>query len=51
MSNLSSESSIWKAKLPQLSLILITIIWVTTFGVVKYGLPFASPVLFVALRF
>ena len=51
MSTLSSESSIWKAKLPQLSLILITIIWGTTFVVVKYGLTFASPVLFVALRF
>ena len=51
MSTLPASSSTWKAKLPQLSLILITIIWGTTFVVVKYGLTFASPILFVAFRF
>lgn len=47
----ATKLPMWKAKLPQLSLILITIIWGTTFVVVKYGLSFSSPVLFVALRF
>ena len=51
MSTQSTPIPTWKAKLPQLSLILITIIWGTTFVVVKYGLTFASPVLFVAFRF
>ena len=51
MSTQSTQLPIWKTKLPQLSLILITIIWGTTFVVVKYGLTFASPVLFVAFRF
>lgn len=51
MSIQATKLPMWKAKLPQLSLILITIIWGTTFVVVKYGLTFASPVLFVAFRF
>ena len=51
MSTLQSQVPTWKTKLPQLSLILITIIWGTTFVIVKYGLTFSSPVLFVALRF
>lgn len=51
MSMQATKLPLWKAKLPQLSLILITIIWGTTFVVVKYGLSFSSPVLFVALRF
>lgn len=51
MSTHSAPLPIWKSKLPQLSLILITIIWGTTFVVVKYGLTFTSPVLFVAFRF
>lgn len=51
MSTQSTQLPIWKTKLPQLSLILITIIWGTTFVIVKYGLTFASPVLFVAFRF
>ena len=51
MSIQSTELPWWKSKLPQLSLIFITIIWGTTFVVVKYGLTFASPVLFVAFRF
>jgi drug/metabolite transporter (DMT)-like permease len=51
MSTLQTQVPTWKSKLPQISLILITIIWGTTFVVVKYGLTFSSPVLFVALRF
>ena len=51
MSTLPTPVPTWKTKLPQLSLILITIIWGTTFVVVKYGLSFTSPVLFVAFRF
>jgi len=51
MSTLPNPAPLWKTKLPQLSLILITIIWGTTFVVVKYGLTFSSPILFVALRF
>ena len=51
MSTQSSESSIWKAKLPQLSLILITIIWGGSFITVQYGLSFCTPIIFVALRF
>ncbi|ANF80829.1 transporter [Acinetobacter sp. NCu2D-2] len=47
----SSSPSWFKQKLPQLSLILITLIWGTTFLIVKYGLSFSSPILFVALRF
>lgn len=51
MSTLPTSHPFWKTKLPQISLILITIIWGTTFVVVKYGLTFTSPVLFVAFRF
>lgn len=36
---------------PQLVLIFITLIWGMTFIIVKYGLNFSSPLLFVALRF
>ncbi|KGT46049.1 MULTISPECIES: DMT family transporter [Acinetobacter] len=46
-----SHSSFFKSRLPQLSLILITLIWGGSFLTVKYGLNFSSPVLFVALRF
>lgn len=45
------STPLWKAKLPQLSLILITIIWGGSFITVQYGLHFSSPILFVALRF
>ncbi len=47
----STSPSWFKQKLPQLSLILITLIWGTTFIIVKYGLSFSSPILFVAMRF
>lgn len=47
----NTQAPFWKTKLPQLSLILITMIWGTTFVIVKYGLAFSSPVLFVAFRF
>ena len=39
------------SKAPQISLILITIIWGGSFLTVQYGLNFSSPILFVALRF
>lgn len=48
---LVNTSSRWKAKLPQLSLIAITLIWGGSFVTVQYGLNFSSPILFVALRF
>lgn len=38
-------------KAPQLVLIFITLIWGTTFIIVKYGLNFSTPILFVGLRF
>ncbi len=38
-------------KLPQIALILITLIWGGSFITVQYGLNFSTPVLFVALRF
>ena len=38
-------------KLPQLTLILITIIWGGSFITVQYGLNFSSPIIFVGLRF
>ena len=41
----------WRAKAPQLALVLITIIWGCSFITVQYGLNFSSPILFVALRF
>lgn len=44
-------SSQIKTRLPQISLILITIIWGASFITVQYGLNFSSPVLFVGLRF
>lgn len=48
----SSKLASWfTQRLPQISLILITMIWGTTFLTVKYGLSFSSPILFVALRF
>lgn len=39
------------SRAPQLVLILITVIWGTTFVIVKYGLNFSSPILFVGMRF
>ena len=39
------------AKLPQLALILITLIWGGSFITVQYGLNFSSPIMFVGLRF
>jgi drug/metabolite transporter (DMT)-like permease len=41
----------WRAKAPQLALVLITIIWGCSFITVQYRLNFSSPILFVALRF
>ena len=38
-------------KIPQLVLVLITIIWGASFITVQYGLNFSTPILFVALRF
>lgn len=46
-----TQLTMFHSKLPQLALLLITIIWGATFVVVKYGLTLSSPVLFVALRF
>lgn len=49
---MSSVSPTWvKSKAPQISLILITIIWGGSFITVQYGLNFSSPIMFVALRF
>lgn len=48
---MSTVQSAWKAKFPQLALILITMIWGASFITVQYGLNFSSPVLFVGLRF
>lgn len=49
---MSSVSPTWvKSKAPQISLILITIIWGGSFITVQYGLNFSSPIIFVALRF
>jgi drug/metabolite transporter (DMT)-like permease len=46
------NSSTWlHSKAPQISLILITMIWGGSFITVQYGLNFSSPILFVALRF
>ncbi|CAM4161406.1 DMT family transporter [Acinetobacter pragensis] len=45
-------SSAWlKAKAPQISLILITVLWGGSFLTVQYGLNFSTPMLFVGLRF
>lgn len=41
----------FKNKIPQMALILITIIWGGSFLTVQYGLNFSSPILFVGLRF
>ncbi len=51
MSSVIASSASLKPKLPQLSLILITIIWGGSFLTVQYGLNFSSPILFVAFRF
>src|SRR5690606_34825883 len=48
---ISQTPSIWRTKVPQLALILITIIWGGSFITVQYGLNFSSPVIFVGLRF
>lgn len=49
---MSFVSPTWiKSKAPQISLILITIIWGGSFITVQYGLNFSSPIMFVALRF
>lgn len=47
----SQTPSTWRTKVPQLALILITIIWGGSFITVQYGLHFSSPVIFVGLRF
>lgn len=39
------------AKLPQIALVLITMIWGGSFLTVQYGLQFSTPILFVAFRF
>lgn len=49
--SVSQTSSTWRTKVPQLALILITIIWGGSFITVQYGLNFSSPVIFVGLRF
>ncbi|RKG42470.1 MULTISPECIES: DMT family transporter [Acinetobacter] len=46
-----SVPSAFANKLPQISLILITIIWGGSFLTVQYGLNFSSPLIFVGLRF
>lgn len=38
-------------KLPQIALILITVIWGASFITVQYGLSFSSPIIFVGMRF
>ena len=48
---MNTDVKVPKSKLPQISLILITIIWGGSFITVQYGLNFSSPILFVALRF
>lgn len=45
--NLSNKPS----KLPQIALMLITLIWGASFITVQYGLNFSSPIFFVAFRF
>lgn len=39
------------SRMPQIALILITVIWGASFITVQYGLQFSTPILFVALRF
>ena len=39
------------SKLPQIALVLITMIWGASFITVQYGLQFSTPILFVAFRF
>ncbi|HQW54467.1 MAG TPA: EamA/RhaT family transporter, partial [Acinetobacter sp.] len=41
----------YKAYFPQLALILITMIWGSTFLAVQYALNFSSPMFFVGCRF
>lgn len=48
---MNTLSPSFKSKLPQISLILITIIWGGSFITVQYGLNFSSPILFVGFRF
>lgn len=50
MSSVQISSSV-PSKLPQIALILITIIWGASFITVQYGLNFSSPIIFVAFRF
>lgn len=49
--SVSQTPSTWRTKVPQLALILITIIWGGSFITIQYGLNFSSPVIFVGLRF
>lgn len=46
-----SDSHSIRTKLPQIALILITMIWGASFITVQYGLNFSTPILFVGLRF
>ena len=39
------------SRMPQIALVLITVIWGASFITVQYGLQFSTPILFVALRF
>ena len=48
---MKTELSPRPSKLPQIALILITVIWGGSFITVQYGLNFCSPILFVAFRF
>lgn len=48
---MNTDVKVSHSKLPQISLILITIIWGGSFLTVQYGLNFSSPILFVAFRF
>ncbi|OTG69422.1 EamA family transporter [Acinetobacter sp. ANC 4470] len=48
---MSNASSWFKAKAPQIALILITLIWGGTFLTVQYALNFSSPMFFVGCRF
>ena len=51
MSGDGEGSSSQSARLPELALLFNTVVWGTTFTVVKNAIGFVSPILFLALRF